>query len=332
MKNILTAFGFLFSVVIFAQNSKLPILERKFEGSLISRGDNIPDFRVRKDSANFLLIYLHKNLSVSEFEKDTKLSHEITDRIITLLKNKNWLSEKTGKLKPTVFIATEADGAKLYHYAKPISAQIAGAIEKDLPNIKAEFSKTEMAENQSFEHWSFLILSDVLLDSWNIFEMESGFFKQKDGSSYNRPLRHGKNYYASYMENTEKNSEPFKIYGNQGLKFTDSLQVWVYGNNRQTDYYHNLESSANKITNSDNQILKKTANHFLPKLLNILENNRKYIEKVYRKTGYSREISFEEFFIWWYHFIYTQATENLKNKGILTIPPSGNFDYEIENY
>jgi len=304
------------------------ILERKFQYSMISRGDNVPDFNIKKDSADFLLIYLHENKSLSEFKKDTKLDDETVNNTIALLKSKDWLIEKNGKLYPTVFVATVKDSEKLYHYAKKISKQIADEIERELPNIKAAFAKTDMAKKQSFEHWSFLILSNVLLDNWQIFEMEKSFFKCPNGNEYNRPLRHGKYYYASIRENEGKERESFGIYGNAIMSFSQDKMIAVYGNNRYTDSYMNLQYSDNKISDEDDRVLIKMAQDFLPKLLNILEENREYIEDVYKKTGYSQKISFEEFFIWWYHFIYTQATNDMNDRGILIIPSDGNFDYE----
>lgn len=319
----------LITIIGCKASENIPLLGRKFQRSMISRGDNVPDFSIKKDSADFLLVYLHKDKSLSEFKKDTKLDDETVNKTIALLKSKDWLAEKNGKLKPTVFIATTEDSKKLYHYAKPISKQIADEIEKELPNIKAEFSKTDMAKKQNFEHWSFLILSNVLLDNWQIFEMEKNFFKRPDGQEYNRPLRHGKYYYASIEEIGEKGREAFGIYGNGVMSFSDEKMIAVYGNNRySTDYYQKLQSSDNHISNDDDRILTKMAQDFLPKLLTVLEKNRQYAEKVYRKTGYSQEISFEEFFLWWYHFIYTQATNEMNNRGLLIIPPNGNFDYE----
>jgi len=305
-----------------------PIMERKFEFSMISRGNNFPDFNIRKDSANFLLVYLHENKSLSEFKEDTKLDDETINNTIALLKSKDWLVEKNGKYIPSVFVATAKDGEKLYHCAEKISKQIADEIDKELPIIKVEFTKTEMVKKQSFEHWSFLILSNVLLDNWQIYDVEKNFLKRPDGT-YNRPLRHGKYYYASIKENTEKDKEPFGIYGNGIMSSSTKKMIAVYGNNRySTDYYKNLQSSDNHISNKDNKILIKMAQNFLPKLLNILEENRKYIEIVYKETGYSQEITFDEFFIWWYHYIYTQATNDMGARGILIIPSNGNFDYE----
>lgn len=309
---------------------KTTLLERNFPNvQLISQGDNIPDFRIKTDSANYLLTYLHENKSLSEFKRDTKLDDETVNKTIELLKNKNWLAEKNGKLKPTIFIATAEEGEKLYRYAKPISKQIADDIEKQIPTIKAEFAKTDMAKKQRFEHWSFLILSNVLLDNWQIFEMEKNFFKQADGKEYRRPLRHGKNYYASIKEKVEKNKEEFGIYGNAILSYSDKKMIAIYGNNRYSnDNYRKMQSSTNHISNDDDRVLTQMAQDFLPKLLTILERNRQYAEKVYTKTGYAQEISFEEFFIWWYHFIYTQATNEMSKRGMLIIPPDGNFDYE----
>jgi len=334
----LQIFALLITTTFLSIGSKevegTPILERKFGGragrSIISRGDNIPDFSIRKDSANFLLIYLHENKSIADFKRDTRLDDETVNNTVELLISKNWLKERNGKLIPTVFIATAEDGKRLFHYAQPISEQIADEIEKVLPHIKAEFANTDMAKKQNFEHWSFLILSNVLLDSWVIFDVERNFLKCPDGKEYSRPLRHGKNYYASIMEQTEKDREPFGIYGNGITSWTEEREVSVYGNNRfSTDCYRNLQSSKNTISVDDDWILQKMARgFFLPKLLKILEYNREYIEEVYRKTGYSETISFGEFFIWWYHFIYTQATNEMNDRGILTIPASGNFDFE----
>jgi len=303
------------SMSVTAQN----ILLHNFEISFISRGDNFPDFSLRNDSAKFLLVYLHEKLPVTAFQHDANLDDETVNETISLLKEKNWLHETDGKLYPTVFIATEKDGEELYTFAEPISAQISAAIEKRLPIIKAEFIKTEMSKNQSFNHWSFLILSNVLLDNWNIFPMERAFLKTED-----RPLRHGKNYYAAIKENNGTR-EAFGIYGNQ---YADNFAI--YGNNR-LNISDKKKISENIISSSDNGIFEKMAADFLPELLKILENNKPYFEEIYHKTGYSEEITFNEFFIWWYHFIYTQTTNELASKGLLTIPENGNFVYLINN-
>jgi hypothetical protein len=70
------------------------------------------------------------------------------------------------------------------------------------------------------------------------------------------------------------------------------------------------------------------AEDYRPKLLNILNEQTDYSHMVYEKLGYSDEITFEEFFIFWYHFIYTDATNILAKNNKLIIPEEGNFYYK----
>ena len=114
--------------------------------------------------------------------------------------------------------------------------------------------------------------------------------------------------------------EAFGIYGNQ------SGDISVYGNNRNNC---NLSETENVVSASDNEMLEIMAQKFLPKLLKVLENNRAYMENIYVKSSYSNEITFNEFCIWWYHFIYTQTTDLLASRGVSQIPENGNFVYKF---
>jgi hypothetical protein len=125
------------------------------------------------------------------------------------------------KIEPSVFISTKYDGEKLYKYAKPISKDIAERIKQKLPEIQQKFSETEISQKQSFAEWDFFVLSDVILDNWQISSVERDFL----GASA-RPNRHGENYYAAISE-LITDREGFNIFGNQYGKFC------VYGNNRQ---------------------------------------------------------------------------------------------------
>ncbi|UUW11496.1 hypothetical protein NLG42_11955 [Flavobacterium plurextorum] len=320
-KTILILIFLLLGKYVKAQNKIDQIFKLKIERAMISSGDNFPDFKIKKDSLDFLLFALHKGYSVQDFQSFTKFNDEKMASKITFLESKNWLHKVNNQYKPTVFIAGSKDGELLYKYAKPISSKITKSITKKLPEIKSLFNTTAISKTQSFEKWSFLILSDVLLDSWQINNVEKEFLKQDD-----RPLRNGKHYYFKISENTDSRTESFGIYGNQSHQIGNNYSS-IYGNNRD-----GFESSLSKniITESDNQIFDEMAKIYLPDLLKVLESERNYSRQIYVKLGYDKEISFEEFFIWWYHFIYTQSTNEMKANGILTIPVSGNFDYTIE--
>ncbi|OXB05007.1 hypothetical protein [Flavobacterium pectinovorum] len=320
-KNLLFILLLLFGKNLTAQNKIDTIFKIKIERAMISRGDNFPDFRIKNDSLDKFLFALHKGFSPKDFQEYVKFSDEKMASASVLLESKNWLHKVNNQYKPTVFIADAKDGELLYKYAKPISEKITKSIQKNLAKIKEQFGKTTIAKTQDFQTWSFLVLSDVLLDSWQIDNVEKDFLKQED-----RPLRNGKHYYFKIDENTNQQIESFGIYGNQTEQI-DGRYVSVYGNNRN---HLKTAASENLISQTDNQIFDKMAKDYFPNLLNILEEERNYSKKIYTKLGYDKEISFEEFFIWWYHFIYTQATNEMKEKGILTIPKSGNFSYILE--
>lgn len=309
---------FLFKV-INAQIDK--VFKINIEDALISKDDNFPDFDIEKNNMNRFLISLHQGYSIKDFQEYTKYNNEKIDSIISILESKNFLHKINNEYKPTIFIADRKDGEKLYEYAKPISKPIAKSIKKEILSIENTFNTTDISTNHLFSNWSFLILSDVLLDSWQINDVEKFFLKKEY-----RPLRNGKNYYFSILENTNNNKEAFGIYGNQYESIDNNQYSSVYGNNR---YNIKTISKNNIVSKSDNQIFKEIAISYLPKLLYILEINRKYSEKVYSKLGYNKEITFEEFFIWWYHFIYTQATNYMSKMELLKIPYGGNFEYII---
>jgi hypothetical protein len=75
------------------------------------------------------------------------------------------------------------------------------------------------------------------------------------------------------------------------------------------------------------RFFEEIAADFKPKLLKILDEQTDYSRKMFEKSGYSNEITYEEFFIWWYHFIYTEATNILAERHELVIPEEGNFYY-----
>jgi hypothetical protein len=309
------------------------IFSGHFEHKMISSGPNFPDFYSKKDSLDLFLVALHEGVPVKQFQKRLAWVDTTTNNNIAFLESKNWLAQNDG-LKPTIFIASNAQGEGLFSYGTPIALEIAHAIEEELYVIKIAYEKMAMSKSQSFDDLAFFILSDVLLDNWQINNVEREFLMTDQ-----RPERHGKNYYYAIMENTTHPREEFGIYGNQYRSLNDSTALAIYGNNRNeatkrlttdSEFKVSLLQTAAKLSKSDNEILKSMANNFKPELLRILAKNSEYMHAVYEKTGYAKEISFEEFFIWWYHFIYTDVTNMLAEKELLQLPEDGNFYYIVE--
>jgi hypothetical protein len=318
-----------------AQNVSGNNLDKIFASSyrhyIISKGDNRPDFDRKKDHLDLFMVSLHNGIASEEFRKKAGWSEEQLQANIRFLIEKGWLGKINGNISPTVFIASESDGEMLYKYAKPLAEAIAVSIAEDVPLIKNKFTAKGLDKKYNFESLSFLILSDVLLDNWQIMQMESAFLKQE-----NRPERHGKFYYAAIMEYSGSGYEPFRIYGNQYSYINDSSSLSIYGNNRivangklssNKAFRDSVIASSLKLTPELYNFFDEVSADYRPKLLKILEDQRAYSTEVFKKSGYSDKIRFEEFFIWWYHFIYTEATNILAGKKILIIPGDGNFYY-----
>ena len=78
---------------------------------------------------------------------------------------------------------------------------------------------------------------------------------------------------------------------------------------------------------SDNKKLNKIANLLTNDLIDLFEKNRGILENNYKNSSYCNEITYEEYFIWWYHIFYTEVTENLISKDHIKRPATGVFPY-----
>ncbi len=294
-----------------------------YEWGMISRGDNRPDFSPTENSLRALIVSLHQNIPPAEFQKSFGMSPEKYLEKINFLKSKNYLYEKEGKFLPICMVVSDQEGSELFRRAEPLAQKIAGTIMANLDAYKSQYLKTDLAKTTDFEKISFFLLSNVLLDSGQISNVENEFLARE------RPLRHGKNYYCAFLQNLHSQRESFGIYGNAVF---DGFSV--YGNNRQSIKENPARGKSEEmatISRNDIPIFETMASSYKPILLEILRDNRGYAERVYGETRYSKEVSFEEFFIWWYHFIYTRATNILAEKKCLAVPESGNFYYRFDS-
>jgi hypothetical protein len=289
---------------------------------MISSGNNYPDFNFSQNHLDRLMVSLHNKTSKDEFIKNYNWTSEDYDTSVAFLTTKGFVKKVDDLFVPTCMIISKVDGEELFKSGAPVSRQIADSIISLLPYLKEKYLTTNLSKNIPFDSVSFFILSNVLLDNWQIKNIESTYIKTE------RPLRHGKNYYYAFLESTDANTDPFGIYGNMGFKsFT------VYGNNqRKVNSFkisQNLESIP-LIDSSDNRILEEFADRFKGQIISILIKNNDYAIEIYNKSGYSKEVNFPEFFIWWYHFLYTEATNVISGKGLIYIPANGNFFYRTE--
>jgi hypothetical protein len=303
------------------------ILNSSFRVYQIS-GHQGPKINLAQDSLAQFLIALHSHIPLSEIEKALKWNDETTEKNINLLLKNKLLTPKENDYQPNLGILTIRRGNLLKEASRNIAGEIADSIVNRLPQLKKLHAETDISRQHDFRELSFFYLSNVLLDNYQIRRVEKEFLKK------DRPLRNGSHYYLAIVEKTpDQTTEPFGIYGNQGLFWNDSTGICVYGNTRTESNIGWRNYRDKEIFAFDQHdmplITQKMPEVFFPCLLHILNRNKAYFETTYHRLHFDSEISFEEFFIWWYHFIYTETTNTLVSRKIIVKPEKGLFYYQV---
>jgi len=303
------------------------ILNSSFRVYQIS-GHEGPKIDIKKDSLTQFLTALHYNIPLYKIESALEWSPETTERNTDALIENKLLTQKEGYYQPTLGIITMERGHILEEKAQKVANEIADSIHKWLPEIKKIHDEANISLNHDFSELSLFYLSNVILDNFQIQRVEEEFLNQQ------RPLRNGSRYYLAIVEDDlAGNTEPYGIYGNRGLFWSDSTGILVYGNKRVESNigWDNYEDkNIHVFDEHDTQLItQKMPDLFFPTLLDILEKNKPDFEATYHELNFDEEISFEEFFIFWYHWIYTEATDVLIERDVIQKPQNDMFYYQI---
>jgi len=309
---------------------------------MISSGDNRPAVNLMKDSLHIMLTLLHQGYSEVNATRYLGWRKHQFDANKKKLTENNFLRTTKGKLRPNIMVISITEGQQMRRQLEPIAMATVALIKAKLPLIERRYQQIPAFQNHPFQESSLLILSDVLLDNWQIKEVEKGFLKKE------RPLRHGKYYYAALMQKHANSPvEALGIYGNN-VTGRAGYAVCRYGNVRYTPealqqselveqaYKRYKANSIGKpfdypvLTPTDERALSELAGSIRPELLALLERNRTKLRKEYASSPYAQEVSFEEYFIWWYHVFYTAVTDRLIAEKLIILSPSQLAFYVLE--
>nr|WP_319512051.1 hypothetical protein [uncultured Draconibacterium sp.] len=303
------------------------ILNSSFRVYQIS-GYQGPKIDIKKDSLVEFLTALHYKIPLSEIGTALEWSPETTEKNINALIKNKLLTKKGNYFQPNLGIFALDRGNLLEKKAQIAANEIADSIINWLPEINEIHDEMNISKHYDFRELSLFYLSNVILDNFQIQRVEKEFLNQK------RPLRNGSRYYLGIVEDNPINkTEPFGIYGNRGLLWNDSIGICVYGNNRMKSnvgWDNYKDKNIHIFDEHDTQLItNKMPDLFFPCLLDILNRNKPDFEATYRELNFDKEISFEEFFIFWYHWIYTATADILIAKDIIQKPQNEMFYYQI---
>ena len=347
---------------------------------MISSGNNFPTVNMRTNRLTSICVALHRRKAEASIESDLGISPaELHERIDSLVKAGLVKKAASGRFLPTFLVVTAEDAKWMAPAEKMVEAS-GRLIADKLPAIQTRAEKLPAIRKTGFSRNAFLILSDVVLDNWQIGNVEDEFLKAE------RPLRDGRRYYYAVFEKpASQKSEAFGIYGNAGFNL-GKVMFGMYGNRRydgstllstskdelvrlfelspQADLQAELakvferlvafarkgedrltvrqkealgkfgvlengQLSATLFSSAENEELGEVAALVKPDLLGLLEGHRAELQSAYERSPYTQEVTFNEFFLWWYHFFYSATTDWLARKGSLDVPPSGNVTYLV---
>lgn len=317
----------------------------------IASGSNGPQLDLAQPHFQELLLRLHEGLPPQQGETLRQLSTAGLVREAT-----------PGVYRPTVMVMSLAETARFMPVDSGLVEQATALVQRMLPQLRQQYARLSCASAVPFEDASLFLLSDVLLDNWQIRQVENLVLKAE------RPLRQGGRFYYALQEDVPGDGlEAFAIYGNH-VRTYGPYVLGVYGNRRE-DNPHNfhlltkeqlerisgadetpgsLEERKQKLlqriqggavfeeigpvlvlSRDDVKSLESMAQPLTADLVRLLQQHRKELESRYAASPYRDEVTFEEYFIWWYHLFYTAVTERLREAGDVRIPAAGIATYLV---
>lgn len=357
------------------------VLAREWEHHLISSGENFPGVSLQREHRGEIAVLLHYRVPEEAIRRHFGWTEEEAERRISELANEGLLrrEEADGSWLPTFQVASREDRARYMPVPEEAVREAARTVAARLPEIRRRYAAIPGFRNVPFWAASLLVLSDVLMDNWQIDQVESRFLRAE------RPLRGGKRYYYQIGERDAGDPrEVFGVYGNQ-MRSYGPVTVGVYGNRRVGNPANFLEltvprlrerfgelgtdtarvfkervveavvraarDSAGRLPRglrrgleslgwarhgrvavpvlgpADQEALSSLAALFTDDLLAVLERHRPELVRAYAASPYAREISFEEYLVWWYHLFYSAVTDRLVRTGAISLPAAGITTY-----
>ena len=301
----------------------------KWEFKMVSRGSNQPNFDTTKDSIHYIPILLHTGHTVDEIRARFGWSEAVLNNKLELLVTNGFLQVQNKTYTPSVMILSDKAAQVVRSDLKPIAEQIVGAILKNKDSIVKKTTAISCFQGFTMKDLSLLVFSNILLDNGQLKNVEDTYLRSA------RPERNGGNYYASYQEKVTPDFEALGIYGNH-VQVVEGFVLCRYGNQRYIkeveemnaqilQKYKNLQEGMAfgypVITSECNAEIQALADYFKPYLIAILRSNDAFLRTGFKGSIYAKNVSYEEYFMWVYHILYSQVTDALVAAGEITIPP-----------
>lgn len=254
-------------------------------------------------------------------------------------------------------IINRQEGAWFAHLDDSVVDRVVEDVERDALGVRNRFAATLGLSDSQVSGLTLMYLSDVLFDRWQVRHIRTGFLGPP------QPPRGGKIFYVAALERTptEKTSA-LGLYAHQEQDY-GPFTVVTFGNGLNDDpfgdaipnvseraallsAYATLASGGSimgtdldelnalhfvadqkpqiAIVNQDKYAeLHSVTETFTPTLLREVNADRSLIFKAYASSGYAPYVTFQEFALWWYHFLIVDVTQRLIAERVIEVPKIG---------
>ncbi|EEM71462.1 MULTISPECIES: hypothetical protein [Bacillus cereus group] len=328
-------------------NSPENILHTAYETKMISSGDNSPSIKIKGTKLQYLLVMIHLGFESNAIKMMLNWTNDEFEKRVNLLEAEGLLKQIGGRYYPTCMIITACEGEKLYNLCEPLIKPTLKIFENYSSHIEDISKRIDTFNHLSKESYSLLLykryyyaiqeqeLTDI--EAFGMYgntyldlgEVQIGLYGNSRYSTLNLITADNETF-EEYFQNTNTDINYKKKQLVKGFVAADRqknlhLNV-VY---EKLGLYQNSQPVIPVFKSTDLFILNEIANTISEDLVLLFNENDKPLKQYFASSRYSKEITYEEFFIWWYHFFYTKVTEELIKQGVIITSTQKNQTYII---
>lgn len=306
-----------FAFWTFSCNNEKEINFNNFKPYVIDEDPNI-DFQ--KNYYSLFLVCIKYNLPLSYYKSRTKLSDKRINEIIKYLEFSKYISVKENKINLRIFIADEKDKMQIKNLCDNTAKKLANLVLHDSIYIRNEFKKLKLSDTESYEKWSFMFIGNILIGQEQLYTITNNLLK--DSSNRNGY----KICYNSIIENDNPTLNNF--YYNNYIDGTSASSYYEFGlyNKIPAKYYWQDHERENMVSIQDDWSLNFISFNYSKKIFPILKSDIDNVKKFYISSHFKDEISFNVFYFWYYHFLYSKAIDILIEQKFINLPED-NFKF-----
>lgn len=199
---------------------------QRFEFKMISSGPNRPGIALWSAPFRDILVGLHQGVALSDLAARLRLDQARLLQALDSLRQEGVVIGLHESPRPTCMVVTAEEGAILAAHAAEATRQALPLMKRAVLDVRATYREIAGLSHLEFDDVSFFLVSDVLLDNWQINAVEARWLQAE------RPRRGRSRYYCAFLARSADEREAFGIYGNQMSGLGGGRLLGVYGNRR----------------------------------------------------------------------------------------------------